>query len=199
MASSLFNLSGIPARPLAFASVPHATAPGNISGDIDVLLCPRTQPELATAISVKRIKCRTNTSGSVTINKLQELRKASEQANKLAEIGFHLVYSFVLAAIDTREQNTGEKTSYRGLPAEIEQRVRSAVEGHDLAQRVGLCRTEFVQSMDGSPLRSGTSEICLLRNATAVPQAESLTEWVSRVMLREEAVEEVLVPAPLRP
>ena len=54
--SRVFNISGMPAEPSAFVSVDLRGTPGNFLGDVDVLLCPRSQPELATAISVKRIK-----------------------------------------------------------------------------------------------------------------------------------------------
>jgi len=152
-------------------------------------LCPPNQPELATAISVKRIKCRADALGNVRINKLHELTKATDQANRLAEVGFHMVYSFVFVAIDTREQNNAEKISYEGLSAEPEQLVHSVVTVQELTQRVGLYRTDYVQSVDGNPLHSGTFLGCLLRNATPVRQADSLTEWISQVMLREEAIE----------
>lgn len=181
----------MPADPSAFASVDLKGTPGNVRGDVDVLLCPRSQPELATAISVKRIKFGINAVRNGQPNKLRELKKATEQANRLADVGFRLVYSFVFVAIDTREQNVGEKISFTGLPVELKQFVYSAVTVQGLNPRVGLYRTEYVQPMDDEPLCTGAFYGHLVRNALPEQQAGSLTEWVSKAMLRETAIEPV--------
>jgi hypothetical protein len=182
--SRVFNISGMPAEPSAFASVDLKGAPGNFFGDVDVLLCPLSHPELATAISVKRIKFGANAIRNRQPNKLRELKKATEQANRLAEIGFHLVYSFVFVAIDTREQNVGKSISFAGLPVELKQFVDFAVTVQGLNPRIGLYRTEYVQPMDDEPLSTGTFYGFLVRNAEPVKQADNLSEWVSHVMLR---------------
>jgi hypothetical protein len=188
----------MPANPSAFASVELKSAPGNFLGDIDVLLCPRSHPELATAISVKRIKFGASAVRNGQPNKFRKLKKATEQANRLADVGFHLVYAFVFVAIDTREQNreqnAGGKLSFTGLPVELKQFVHSAVTVQGLNPRIGLYRTEYVQPMDDEPLCTGTFYGSLARNAQPVQQAGSLSEWVSQVMLREAAIEPVSVP-----
>ena len=185
----------MPADPSAFASVDLRGTPGNFRGDVDVLLCPRSQPELATAISVKRIKFGASAVRSGQPNKLGELKKAAEQANRLADVGFHLVYSFVFVAIDTREQNVGEEQiTFAGLPVELKQFVHNAVTVQGLNPRIGLYRTEYVQPIDDEPLSTGSFYGFLVRNAQPVQQANSLTEWVSQVMLREPAVEPASVP-----
>jgi hypothetical protein len=188
----------MPTELSAFAGVDLKGAPGNFRGDIDVLLCPRSLPELATAISVKRIKFGVNAVRSGQPNKLGELEKATEQANRLADVDFHLVYSFVFVAIDTREQNAGKEMSFTGLPVELKQFVHSAVTTQGLNPRIGLYRTEYVQSMDDEPFSTGSFYGFLARNAEPVQQADSLTEWVSQVMFRETAIEPVLVPQPSR-
>lgn len=193
--SRVFNISGMPAEPSAFLSVDLKGTPGSFLGDVDVLLCPRSQPELATAISVKRIKFGASAVRNRQPNKLQELKKATEQANRLADVGFHLVYSFVFVAIDTREQNAGNKVSFAGLPVELKQFVDSAVTVQGLNPRIGLYRTEYVQPMDDEPLSTGTFYGFLVRNAQPVRQANDLTEWVSRVMLGEKAIEPVSIPS----
>lgn len=187
--SRVFNISGMPAEPSAFASVDLKGAPGNFFGDVDVLLCPPSQPELATAISVKRIKFGARAIRNGQPNKLGELKKATEQANRLADVGFHLVYSFVFVAIDTREQNVGTKISFAGLPVELKQFVYFAVTTQGLNPRIGLYRTEYVQTMDDEPLITGSFHGHLVRNAEPVQQADNLTAWVSQVVLRETATE----------
>ena len=189
----------MPAEPSAFASVDLKGAPGNFVGDVDVLLCPRSRPELATAISVKRLKFGASAVRNGQPNKLKELKKATEQANRLADVGFHLVYSFVFVAIDTREQNreqnVGEKISFAGLPVELKQFVYSAVTVQGLNPRIGLYRTEYVQPMDDEPLCTGSFHGDLKRNAQPVQQGDNLTEWVSQVMLRETVIEPVSIPS----
>jgi hypothetical protein len=189
----------MPAGSSAFASIDLKGAPGSFRGDIDVLLCPRSQPELATAISVKRIKFGVNAFRNGRPNKLGELKKATMQANRLADVGFHLVYSFVFVAIDTREKNVGEvgqKITFVGLSNELKQFVHNAVTVQGLNPRIGLYRTEYVQSMDDEPLSTGSFYGFLARNAEPVHQADSLTEWVSRVMLQEAAIEPVSIRLP---
>ena len=182
--SRVFNISGMPAEPSAFVSVDLKGVPGNFLGDVDVLLCPLSQPESATAISVKRIKFGVNAIRNGQPNKLQELKKATEQANRLADVGFHLVYSFVFVAIDTREQNVGVR-SFARLPIELKQLVHSAVTVQGLNPRIGLYQTEYVQPMDDEPLSTGGFVGFLVQNAEPVRQADSLTGWVSQVMLRQ--------------
>jgi hypothetical protein len=189
----------MPAGSSAFASIDLKGAPGHFRGDIDVLLCPRSQPELATAISVKRIKFGANAVRNGQPNKLGELKKATMQANTLAEVGFHLVYSFVFVAIDTREQNVceiGQKLTFVGLSNELKQFVHNTVTVQGLNPRIGLYRTEYVQSMDDEPLSTGSFYGFLARNAEPVQQADSLTEWVSQVMLQEAAIEPISIRLP---
>ncbi len=105
-----------------------------------------------------------------------------------------MVYSFVFVAIDTREQNAGKKISFAGLPVELKQFVHFAVTVQGLNPRIGLYRTEYVQPMDYEPLSTGGFHGDLVRNAEPVQQEDSLTEWVSQVMLRETAIEPVSIP-----
>jgi hypothetical protein len=183
----------MPENPSAFASVDLRGVPGQLIGDVDVLLCPPTQPELATAISVKRIKFGINAVRNGQPNKLQELKKATEQANTLAAVGFHLVYSFVFVAIDTREQNAGT-LSYAGLRNDLKQMIHNVVTVQGLHSRVGLYRTEYVQPMDDEPLSTGSFYGHLIRNAEPASQTAELTKWVAKVILREKAIEPVPDP-----
>lgn len=191
--SRVFNISGMPADPGAFTSVNLNGVPGNFLGDVDVLLCPPGHPELGTAISIKRIKFGVNAIRNGQPNKLNELKKATEQANRLADVGFHLVYSFVFVAIDTREQNAGT-LSYAGLPVELRHLVGHVVTAQGLQPRIGLYRTEYVQPMDDEPFSTGSFHGHLVRNAEPVLQTDELTQWVSQVVLRERAIEVITGP-----
>lgn len=190
--SQVFNIAGMPPDPSAFASVDLKGVPGEFRGDIDVLLCPPPRPELATAISVKRIKFGPSQIRNGRPNKLGELKKATDQANILAAVGLHLVYSFVFVAVDAREQNAGT-LSYAGLSVELSHLIRRAVTTEGLAPRIGLYLTEYVQPMDHEPLSVGSFGGHLIRNAQPVQQMDELTEWVTRVMTREKRIEPIRV------
>jgi hypothetical protein len=50
--------------------------------------------------------------------------------------------------------------------------------------------------MDDEPLSTGSFYGFLARNAEPVQQADSLTEWVSQVMLQEAAIEPISIRLP---
>lgn len=157
------------------------TAPGGFDGDADVLLCSPGSPHEVVAFEVKRIKF-----GMSALrpggrpNKLRELDKAIQQANRLAQVGFWQVYLYAIAVVDAREQNAGKNT-YKGLSSELKSLVVSLVTPKGLDARVGLCDLEFTQPMDYAPFTVGTHGLHLHRLATSAPQTEALTKWVSEV------------------
>jgi hypothetical protein len=109
--SRVFNISGMPTEPSAFASVDLKGTPGNFLGDVDVLLCPGSQPELATAISVKRIKFGANAIRNGQPNKLRELKKATEQANRLPTTFTPTTYAMIAAGTASHQRETKWNTN----------------------------------------------------------------------------------------
>jgi hypothetical protein len=185
--SDMFELHGIPRGLAPKRRVSLDTAPGEYRGDIDVLLCAPEHPEQAVVFEVKRIKF-----GAPALrpsgrpNKFREFKKAVQQANRLAQVGFWQVYLYVIVVVDAREQNAGRHT-YRGLSTELKSLVTSVVTPRELSARVGLCDLEFVQPMDYPPLTVGSHSLHLHRLATAVPQSEELTKWVAGILSKSDA------------
>src|SRR5579859_8100898 len=111
---NIFGLDGIPDDALDRQRVPLLTAPGHFFGDIDILLSAPDHPEQAVAFEVKRIKFGARHLRNRKPSKLGNLKKAVQQANRLAKVGFWRVYLYVVTVVDSREQNEGQVT-YAGL------------------------------------------------------------------------------------
>jgi hypothetical protein len=94
--SRSLGIRGIPDNSLAFQRVLLSGAPGGFEGDVDILLCAKNLPNVATAIEVKRVKVGASAFRSGRPNKLHEFEEGVRQANLLARVGFSQVYLFVL-------------------------------------------------------------------------------------------------------
>ena len=115
----IIGLHGIANDVQDFQAVPLTDVPGDITrGDIDILLCSPERPEQATAIQVKRVKVGPEAMRTGKPNKLPDLKKGVEQANRLAEIGFSQVYLYIFIVVDSREKNAGQY-SFSGASTEI--------------------------------------------------------------------------------
>jgi hypothetical protein len=181
--NSVFSLYGVPDDAVAIQGESKGSMPGNVRGDVDVLLCSPHQPDLAIAIEVKKVKVGASAIRSGMPNKLGRLKKAVGQANKLAGIGFSQVYLYVFVVVDSREQNRGEY-SFDGASMELKDVIQCEVSKRlcDLVPTVGLFQCEFTQSMDSTPLEEGAFGLCLVRPATTVEQTPELTEWVRKAI-----------------
>jgi hypothetical protein len=176
-----FDFDGFPRDPVFKEGVDLAGVPGSFVGDVDVLLCNLTRPDLAVAIQAKRIKFDAWDIERGSPKKLRELKKAYEQANRDARIGFSQVYLYVFVVVDSREQNRGE-TTYAGLSTKLRGLVDRAISLSELHDRVGLIQIELVQPMDYTPLSIGTFGVVRRRLAQLVLQTPELTEWVRQKM-----------------
>lgn len=177
----MFQLHGVPHGSSWRTRVSLSTAPGQFRGDVDVLLCRPDRPAEAVAYEVKRIKFGLSAlRPGGKPNKLHEFKKAVEQANRLAQVGFSQVYLHIIVVVDSREQNDGRVT-FRGLSSQLKSLVNSVISLHGLDKRVGLCDLEFTQPMDHPPFSVGTHGLHLRRLATATAQPPELTDWVVRM------------------
>lgn len=184
--STVLGIAGLPDDPLDFQRVSLADAPGGFVGDVDILLCPKGQPSLATAIEAKRVKVGAEAFRSGKPNKLQEYEKAVRQANLLGRVGFSQVYVFVLVVVDSREHNAGRVT-YDGPTPELLGAISSAISVRGLDQRIGLARHDFIQPMDHAPLGIGAGGTHLVRGAEPLAQPAALTDWVARLIEKRAA------------
>jgi len=161
--------------------VPLIDFPKALSGDIDILLVPPDRAELSIAIEVKRVKVAATAFAGGRPNKLKEIAKAYQQANRLAEAGFSQVYCFLLVVVDSRSNNEG-RFSYEGLTTSLKQLIDTAISIEGLNDRVGLVHFEFVQPIDDEPLGSGTYGGDMKRLAIPVDQPEEVTAWIARLL-----------------
>ena len=172
--TQLISIYGIDGDVQDYQRVALNDLPTSPAGDADILLVPPGHPERTTAIEVKRIKVR-----GPTANRLPEFRKGVRQANRLATIGFHQVYLYIIVVADTREQNQGRIT-FEGLLSPLRDQIRQLISTQHLEKRVGLMHYEYVQPMDHEPFGVGTHGGHLVRLAEATSQPLAVTEWVRR-------------------
>ena len=177
----IIGLHGIAKDVQDFQAVPLTGVPGKITrGDIDILLCSPHIPEDAVGIEAKRVKVGTAAMRSGKPNKLSDLRKGVDQANRLAKIGFSQVYLYIFIVVDSREQNAG-KYSFSGVSTEIKGNIDRTIgmEVLNLCGRVGIYQCEFTQPMDDEPLSVGAFHGYLRKKAQRVEQSQELTQWVT--------------------
>jgi hypothetical protein len=156
---------------------------GDGRGDVDILAWNESQPDRALACEVKRFKAVVAGHGGDAVNKLHEFDKAVSQANRLAELGFALVYIVIFVAVDSRQQNAAATAEgryvYDGLNRELSASVEAAINATCLNRRVGIMTIEYVQSMEDTPLYGiGTSGIVLRKPHVEVTQPETVNRWI---------------------
>ncbi len=176
---SLLRVHGIPDGSIPYRNRLLGKLTGRSQGDVDILLSAPGQPELATAVEVKRIKVGAAALRNQTPNKLKGFKEGVDQANELARIGFSLVYLYVFVVVDSREKNAG-RVSYEGLSMELKSLVERVISPSSLDKRVGLMRQDFVQSMDEAPLGAGSYDSYLVRLAESSKQPPEVTAWVAQ-------------------
>ena len=182
--SMLLNIARIPNDACVFLEIPLQDAPGQVKGDIDLLVCAPGRAGAAIAIQVKRIKVGSNAFHSGKPNKLEKIKEGVWQTNDLTRIGFSQVYLYLLVSVDSRERNAGQ-LSYAGMTPELRTTIAQTIAEriNDLDRRAGLVLFDFVQPMDYAPLDGswwGGTE--LRRLAQEVAQSSDVTAWVSQVM-----------------
>ena len=137
----LINISGFPSDGVALKRVPLGGVPAkpHNKGDVDILLVGKNRPQDSIAIEAKRLTVPAAAIENLNVYNLGELKKAVEQANRLAEIGFSEAYLYVFVVIDTRAQNAGTE-SWRGAPMEVRAKIENdlAMGQSELDPRVGL-------------------------------------------------------------
>lgn len=178
----VLDIHGFPESPIWRLEVPMDGLQGR-RGDVDVLAWNEARPENALAMEVKRFKAELTGSQDDKINKMQEYEKGTRQANRLADIGFSLVWLVVFVLVDSRRQNAeaiaAGKTVYEGLSPQLYGMVNSSLSTAALDARVGVMHIEYVQSMDDTPLFGvGTAGVHLVRMGSASMQPPAVTEWV---------------------
>lgn len=182
MQGHVLNCHGFPERPIWRLAISMGGLPER-RGDVDILVWNPEKPEEALAFEVKRFKAVLEGDEADEIGKLHEFTKGVQQANRLADIGFSLVYLLVFVLVDSRPQNAAAieagKCVYDGMSSELHSKLYSSLGTQCLNPRVGVMVIDYVQSMDGVPLLGvGTSGVHLMKSGARVVQPGAVTEWV---------------------
>ena len=152
-------------------------------GDIDILVVPAKEPEMSTAIQVKRfaITVGLDAAGHDVVEgdnprRLQKLiAKGVQQANLTKRIGFAHTYLWAFIEVDGRRRNNGwysydcGEHLWRG-------RVDQAFSAVGLNPAIGRMSFEWTQPMDRPPFELATHGGSLASLATTTPQPVALTE-----------------------
>ncbi len=192
--STYFRLDGFPENPVIRVEVELAAVPGNVEGEVDVLLADPARPDQAIAIQVKRIKFDARDIERGSPKKLQEIKKAYEQANRDVKVGFSQVYLYVIAVVDSRELNIGKKHPFEGISNAHRDVVRQGISLAGLDARVGVFQVELAQTIDNPPLHPSTFHGELRRKAQPVAQNPELTEWVKQRLAEGPTLKIVVGP-----
>jgi hypothetical protein len=183
---TLFNIKGFQTKDaLVLECVDLRRLRRDVAGDVDILVIPRDEPELSTAIQVKRFEARVrmNERGEDTVEggsarRFRKLMaKGIKQANRTKRLGFAQVYLWIFVVIDTRERNSGWYT-YDGPDSLLCSQIKSAISPVGLDPAIGLIEFEWVQPMDRPPFALGTHRGHLTKLAETGVQPAELTSWV---------------------
>ena len=156
-----------------------------LAGDIDILVTPGGQPELSTAIQVKRFEAvvKMNEDGKDEVEggypeRFRKLMaKGVKQANRTKGLGFAQVYLWIFVVIDTRERNNGWYT-YDGPDSRLNSQIHQAISPVGLDATVGLMMFDWVQAMDRPPFALASHGSSLMKLAGSTPQPPELTQWL---------------------
>lgn len=183
---TLFNIKGLHTKAArVLEQIELRQFRTDLTGDVDILVVPVNQPELSTAIQVKRFKAVVTRDEQGVDDaevghpkRFQELMaKGVQQANETKRIGFAQVYLWIFIAIDTRARNNGWYT-YDGPDSLLRSRIQQAISPVALDPTVGLMEFEWVQPMDRPPFELSTHGGHVHKLAETAEQPAELTEWL---------------------
>jgi len=149
-------------------------------GDIDALVLAANDPSSARASEYKRVKVTTKTFKTGRPNKLQELRKAAEQANEIAEAGLSRVWMQVIVATDAREVTGGQFHLVPGV-FEVRDLVRASIPFNDLHPAVGVHVMHLAQPVDRPVTDAGQFGGDVIRTVQPQTQPETLTKAIAKL------------------
>jgi hypothetical protein len=183
---TLLNIKGMEskkARILEEVQMRHLRK--NLAGDIDILVIPASQPELSTAIQVKRFEAivrMTRDGKDEVVGGYPErfrnlMAKGIKQANRTKALGFAQVYLWIFVVTDTRHRNNGWYT-YEGPNSTLNSQIHQAISPVGLDPAIGLMHFEWCQPMDRPPFELSTHGGHLAKLAESTPQPEELTGWL---------------------
>ena len=184
----IVDVAGMPSDPVHFEGVSLSGVPHKEDrGDIDILLYNPEEPQHSVAIEVKRMKFSSEAIDSLRPNKIHELKKGAEQANRLARVGLSQAYFYAFIMVDSRTRNA-DQNAWAGTSMEAKELIRKVTDEalYALDSRVGMYCCEFTQPQDHAPLGTGSFHGDLRRLARVAQQRPELTRWVAQAPEREQ-------------
>lgn len=184
--NTLFNIRGMFTKGARILEeVPLHRLRKALAGDIDILVIPGGQPELSTAIQVKRFEAiiRMNAEGLDVVDggcpeRFRKLMaRGIKQANRTKALGFAQVYLWMFIVIDTRHRNNGWYT-YEGPDSLLRSQIHQSISPVGLDPTIGLMEFEWCQPMDRPPFELSTHGGHLRKLAEMTPQPSEITEWL---------------------
>lgn len=159
-------------------------------GDIDVLVCPSDNPNLAVAIECKRVKVIAASSVDDDVHKIKDIRDGAAQTKAMRKMGFHRTFIAVLIQVDGRKREE-RNTVTRGLnpQATFDGERRTLKEIYEFPQSgifnadVGFVFIEVIQPTGKSFEKMGGICLRLEREARRIEQPSTLTNRVAALIL----------------
>lgn len=148
--------------------------PRTQGGEIDLIVIPTQSAPLAIAIEFKRVKVTASTFRTGQANKLQEIPKLANQANRLVELGFHRVCASIFVLVDAR----GTEGDYRWFlesPEEVRSGIRDLVAESGFSRAVNVDLLEIRQPFDVDFRLRGSTTRTALQEGENQAQAPGLT------------------------
>jgi hypothetical protein len=183
---TLFNIKGIFTKGARILEeIPLQRLRKGLAGDIDILVIPGGQPELSTAIQVKRFEAIVlmnaegldEVGGGCPERFRKLMSKGIKQANRTKALGFAQVYLWIFIVIDTRHWNNGWYT-YEGPNSMLRSQIHQSISPVGLDPTIGLMEFDWCQPMDRPPFDLSTHGGHLRKLAEMTPQPPELTQWL---------------------
>jgi hypothetical protein len=151
-------------------------APG-LTNELDALIYMPSDPAQTVALECKRVTIKGSTGSIHSPGGLTKLRKASLQANRMAEIGFQRVYMAVLILVAAE---AGDADSWGGGPLapDLCAQVFDPKWVQDLRDDVGILYVQAGQQTGRNLFRAGATGILRHINAASRAQPDELTERI---------------------
>jgi len=163
-------------------------------GDLDLVLCPPTSPNVGYGVECKRVKVETVNAGQDRINKLQDVAYGVCQANRLYDgcFAFHQTYLAILTEVTGAGQdeinipNRGVRahtSPQRGDTGRTTFRQIVEFPGRDaLHKDIGILFIEIVQPSHISIDKQATVRVCIYRRAEPREQRDGVTNRIREMM-----------------
>ncbi|MFL5766094.1 MAG: hypothetical protein ACJ77K_19270 [Bacteroidia bacterium] len=154
---------------------------GQKPGDVDILMWPKGQPNLAVAIECKRAKVSIAPDGKEKANRLSEITKGIRQAKQLRELGFHKSYLLIFILTDGQHKKK-VNSFFRYSDAETIKEIYNIPWHEELHEDVGVIYVQITQPSGLSYDSMYGFGICMDKEAKELEQSLSITKKINKIL-----------------